>query len=193
MVLGQCQVLVVLLHRHLESIILSAFPSVALAIYLIDICGPNRVLSSQPKESLLLKLSLSETLKALGFFFGKKQEGIMGNKLYVGNMSFKATDADIKGLFAGIGEVTSVNLITDARTGQAKGFGFVEMATEEDAKKAIEKLNGTTFMDRSLSVAEAKPQEPREKRSGGFGGNKGGYGGGKGGFGGGSGYGKGRR
>ena len=60
----------------------------------------------------------------------------MGNKLYVGNMSFKATDADIKGLFAGIGEVTSVNLITDARTGQAKGFGFVEMATEEDAQKA---------------------------------------------------------
>lgn len=116
----------------------------------------------------------------------------MGNKLYVGNMSFKATNEDIKRLFEGVGEVASVNLITDARTGQAKGFGFVEMKTEEDAKKAIEKLNGTTFMDRSLSVAEAKPQEPREKRSG-FGGNKGGYGGGRGGFGGGSGSGKGRR
>ena len=110
----------------------------------------------------------------------------MGKKLYVGNMSFKATEEDIKGLFAGVGEVASVNIITDARTGQAKGFGFVEMATEEAAKKAIETLNGTAFMDRSLSVAEAKPQEPREKR-GGFGGSKGGYGGGggKGGYGGG--------
>ncbi|MEK6725212.1 MAG: RNA-binding protein [Deltaproteobacteria bacterium] len=114
----------------------------------------------------------------------------MGKKLYVGNMSFKAKEEDIKGLFAGVGEVASVNIITDARTGQAKGFGFVEMATEEAAKKAIETLNGTTFMERALSVAEAKPQEPREKR-GGFGGAKGGYGGGgRGGFGGGSGSGR---
>lgn len=115
----------------------------------------------------------------------------MGKKLYVGNISFKATEEAIKGLFAGAGEVESVNMITDARTGQAKGFGFVEMATEEGAKKAIETLNGTTFMERALSVAEAKPQEPREKR-GGFGGSRGGYGGsgGRGGFGGGSGSGR---
>lgn len=118
----------------------------------------------------------------------------MGKKLYVGNMSFKATEESIRTLFSGAGEVASVNLITDARTGQAKGFGFVEMATEEAAKKAIETLNGTTFMERALSVAEAKPQEPREKRGGfggsgkggyGGGGGKGGYGGGKGGYGGG--------
>ena len=113
----------------------------------------------------------------------------MGKKLYVGNMSFKATEEAIKQLFAGVGEVASVNLITDARTGQAKGFGFVEMETEEAAKKAIETLNGTTFMDRPLSVAEAKPQEPREKRGGFGGGGKGGYSGGKGGYGGGGGRG----
>ena len=109
----------------------------------------------------------------------------MGKKLYVGNIPFKATEESIKSLFAGAGEVESVNLITDARTGQAKGFGFVEMASEEAAKKAIETLNGTTFMERSLSVAEAKPMEPREKR--------GGHEGKRGGFGGGSGYGRGRR
>ncbi|MDO8445827.1 MAG: RNA-binding protein [Deltaproteobacteria bacterium] len=109
----------------------------------------------------------------------------MGKKLYVGNISFKATEGDVRELFSKAGEVEAVNLITDSHTGQLKGFGFVEMATEEGAKNAMETLNGTAFMDRTLSVAEAKPQEPREKRS--FGGPKGGFGGKKGGFGGGSG------
>lgn len=113
----------------------------------------------------------------------------MGKKIYVGNISFKATQDDIRALFAQAGEVESVNLITDAHTGQPKGFGFVEMVTEEDAKKAIESLNGTMFMERTLAVAEAKPQAPRESR-GGFGarggaGKRGGFGGGRGGFGGG--------
>ena len=116
----------------------------------------------------------------------------MEKKLYVGNISFKATEEDIRELFARSGEVETVKIITDAHTGNPKGFGFVEMATAEDAKKAIDELNGTTFMERAITVAEAKPQEPREKRGGfGGGGGRGGYGGGggRGGFGGGGGRG----
>jgi RNA recognition motif-containing protein len=115
----------------------------------------------------------------------------MEKKLYVGNISFKATEEDIKELFARSGEVESVKIITDAHTGNPKGFGFVEMATVEDAKKAIDELNGTTFMERAITVAEAKPQEPREKRGGFGGGGRGGYGGGGGrsGYGGGGGRG----
>lgn len=109
----------------------------------------------------------------------------MSKKIYVGNISFKTTEGEIKELFSKAGEVESVNLITDQHTGQLKGFGFVEMATEEGAKEAIATLNGTAFMERTISVAEAKPQEKREKRD--FGGHKGGFGKGKGGFGGGRG------
>jgi len=112
-------------------------------------------------------------------------------KLYVGNISFQATEDDLRELFAKSGEVESVKMITDQFTGKAKGFGFVEMANEEDAKNAIAALNGTTFMDRAITVAEAKPQQPREKRGFGGGGGRGGFGGGnKGGFGGGKGYGR---
>jgi len=116
----------------------------------------------------------------------------MEKKLYVGNISFKATEEDIKELFARIGEVESVKIITDAHSGNPKGFGFVEMATEEDAQKAIAELNGTMFMERTISVAEAKPQQPREKRGFGGGGGRGGFGGGggRGGFGGGRGQGR---
>ena len=115
----------------------------------------------------------------------------MEKKLYVGNISFKATEEDIRELFARSGEVETVKIITDAHTGNPKGFGFVEMATVEDAKKAIDELNGTTFMERAINVAEAKPQEPRERRGGFGGGGRGGYGGGggRGGYGGGGGRG----
>lgn len=107
----------------------------------------------------------------------------MGKKIYVGNISFKATEEDIKGLFEKIGDVESIKIITDPHSGKAKGFGFVEMTTEENAQKAIAELNGSTFMERTLSVAEAKPQAPREKGSferkrpgsGGFGGGRSGY------------------
>jgi RNA recognition motif-containing protein len=110
-------------------------------------------------------------------------------KLYVGNISFQATEDDLRELFAKSGDVESVKMITDQFTGKPKGFGFVEMANEEDAKNAITSLNGTAFMDRAITVAEAKPQQPREKRTFG-GGGRGGFGGGKGGFGGGKGYGR---
>lgn len=102
----------------------------------------------------------------------------MEKKIYVGNISFKATEEDLRELFSQSGEVESVKIINDPQTGKPRGFGFVEMANEEGAKKAIDSLNGTTFMERTLSVAEAKPQKPRERerrsfsgdRSGGLGG-----------------------
>jgi RNA recognition motif-containing protein len=119
----------------------------------------------------------------------------MGKKLYVGSLPFGAEDEDLKEHFSTIGVVLSAKIITDRDTGQSKGFGFVEMATEEEAKRAIDELNGSSFMDRPITVNEARPQQPRGKGGfggrGGFGG-KGGYGGGKGGFGGKGGYGGGR-
>ena len=88
----------------------------------------------------------------------------MGNRLYVRNISFKATEENVRGLFAEIGEVVSINLITDARTGKMKGFAFVEMASDGEARKAIEALNGRLLLDRPLSVSEANTQQPRERR-----------------------------
>ena len=112
----------------------------------------------------------------------------MGKKLYVGSIPFTATEEDLTNLFTTIGEVESVKIITDPGTGRSKGFGFIEMATEEDAKRAIDDLNGKSFMERSIVVNEARPQQPREKRGGfGGGGGRGGFGGGRGGFGGGKG------
>ena len=110
----------------------------------------------------------------------------MGKKLYVGSIPFTATEEDLTNLFSTIGEVESVKIITDPGTGRSKGFGFIEMATEEDAKRAIDDLNGKSFMERSIVVNEARPQQPREKRGFG-GGGRGGFGGGRGGFGGGKG------
>ena len=88
----------------------------------------------------------------------------MGNKLYVGNIPFKATEADIRALFAECGEVSSMNLVTDTRTGKPKGLAFVVMASEGEARKAIEALNGTLLLGRPLSVSEANTQQPRERR-----------------------------
>lgn len=106
----------------------------------------------------------------------------MAKKLYVGNLSYSVTEDNLKGLFAPIGEVLSAKIITDGATGRSKGFGFVEMASDEDADKAISTLNGTTQMERTINVSEARPQ--REKGRSGFGGGGGRGGGGFGGGGG---------
>lgn len=90
----------------------------------------------------------------------------MEKKIYVGNLPFQATEEDIKKLFSESGEVESVKIITDLNTGVPRGFGFVEMATSEDARKAIGALNGTLFMERKLTVSEAKPRPPKERRGG---------------------------
>jgi RNA recognition motif-containing protein len=109
----------------------------------------------------------------------------LGKKLYVGNLPFKATDAELESLFAQAGTVTSAKIITDMYSGQSKGFGFVEMATDEEAAAAVEKLNGTNFLNRALTVNEARPQTKREGgggRPGGGGGRPGGGGGDRGGW-----------
>jgi len=103
----------------------------------------------------------------------------MSTRLYVGNISFKVTEDDVRDLFSQAGEVVSVKLIKDAATGRLRGFGFVEMASKEDAQKAISMFNGKDFMDRNIVVNEAKPQERRERtygreRSGFGGGGRGG-------------------
>jgi RNA recognition motif-containing protein len=81
----------------------------------------------------------------------------MTKKCYVGNMNYDTTEDTLRTHFAGVGEVESVNIITDRRSGRPKGFGFVEMATEEEAQAAISQLNGTTLDGRQIRVAEARP------------------------------------
>jgi RNA recognition motif-containing protein len=98
----------------------------------------------------------------------------MSRKLYVGNLSYNTTEADLESLFAQSGTVESVRVMRDMATGRARGFGFVEMSTDEEAQAAISATNGQEFGGRQLTVNEARPQEAR---SGGFGGNRGGGGG----------------
>ena len=104
----------------------------------------------------------------------------MAKKLYVGGLSYNTTEATLRDTFAAIGTVETATIIMDKMTNRSKGFGFVEMATEEEAKKAIETLNGKELDGRTLTVNEAKPMEPRAPRTGGGfgGGSRGGFGGG---------------
>ena len=102
----------------------------------------------------------------------------MGNKIFVGNLSWEATEDELNVLFSDAGQVTSVKIITDKFTRQPKGFAFVEMANDADAVKAITALNGTMLRDRALTVNEARPPKEREDRGhggGGGGGGRGGY------------------
>ena len=91
----------------------------------------------------------------------------MAKKLYVGNLSYKMTEEGLKEIFAPIGEVLSAKIITDPSTGRSKGFGFVEMANDEDGDKAISSLNGTSVQERSITVSEARPQKERGRSGGG--------------------------
>ena len=97
----------------------------------------------------------------------------MPAKLFVGNLSFQATEEDLRELFQQAGTVETVRIITDQFTGRPRGFGFVEMATKEEATKAVEMLNGRLFRDRNLVVDEARPQP---QRTGGGSGDRGGGG-----------------
>jgi len=114
----------------------------------------------------------------------------MAMKLYVGNLSFQTSSEDLQQLFAQAGTVESATVVEDRDTGRSRGFGFVEMASNEEGQKAIEQFNGTDFNGRNLTVNEARPREDRGGRGGGggrggFGGNRGG--GGRSGYGGGGG------
>ncbi len=106
----------------------------------------------------------------------------MGKKLYVGNLSYDVSSSDLEQLCSQHGTVESAEVISDRMTGRSKGFGFVEMASDQEAQTAITALNGQEFQGRTITVNEARP---REARSGG--GGRGGYGGGRGGGGGGGG------
>jgi RNA recognition motif-containing protein len=101
----------------------------------------------------------------------------MGKKLYVGNLSWGVTDSQLQEMFAPYGTVASAQVIADRDTGRSKGFGFVEMGTDDEAQAAISGMNGQLVDGRPLTVNEARPKEDR----GGGGGGRGGYGGGGGG------------
>jgi RNA recognition motif-containing protein len=104
----------------------------------------------------------------------------MGNKLYVGNLSFEVSSSDLEQLFSQHGTVESAQVIEDRATGRSKGFGFVEMASDSEAQTAMSALDGQDHNGRALKVNEAKPREPRSGGGGG-GGGRGGFGGGGGG------------
>ena len=121
----------------------------------------------------------------------------MNKKLYVSNLAFSINDEILGEVFAEAGSVVSAKVITDRDTGRSKGFGFVEMSTDEEATDAISKLNGLDLQGRPIGVSEARPQLPRESRGsgggygggggGGYGGGRDSGGGGRGGYGGGGG------
>ncbi len=100
--------------------------------------------------------------------------------IYVSNLNFRTSKESFEQLFAGHGEVSSANIITDRETGRSRGFGFVEMPNDEEGQKAIDTLNGTDFEGKTISVSVARPREDKP-RGGGFnrgGGSRGGYSGG---------------
>jgi len=90
----------------------------------------------------------------------------MAKKLYVGGLSYDTNEATLKETFSGAGTVESATVITDRMTGRSKGFGFVEMSSEDEAQKAIEMFNGKELDGRSITVNEARPQEPRHRQGG---------------------------
>jgi RNA recognition motif-containing protein len=91
----------------------------------------------------------------------------MGRKLYVGNLSYSVAGSELEGLFAPFGKVVSAEVISDRVTGRSKGFGFVEMGTDEEATKAMESLNGHQHEGRDMVVNEARPKAPRNEGGGG--------------------------
>jgi RNA recognition motif-containing protein len=91
----------------------------------------------------------------------------MTRKLYVGNLPYSVNEDQLRELFGQVGEIASVSIITDRDTGRSKGFGFVEMSSEEEAQEAIKRFNGYSIDNRSLTVNEARPREERPRGSGG--------------------------
>jgi len=89
----------------------------------------------------------------------------MATKLFVGSLAYSATDADLEAFFATAGQVVSAKVIMDRETNRSKGFGFVEMSSDDEAKAAIAQLDGKELNGRAVAVNEAKPQENRERRS----------------------------
>jgi cold-inducible RNA-binding protein len=110
----------------------------------------------------------------------------MAKKLYVGGLPYSTTEDELRDAFSQCGSVTSATIIMDRMSGRSKGFGFVEMSSDEEAQKAVDTMNGKDFGGRSLTVNEARPMEERPRNGGGGGGggfrggnDRGGYGGGR--------------
>ena len=91
----------------------------------------------------------------------------MGKRLYVGNLSFKATQEDISELFSRFGEIISISIVTEPETGRSRGFGFVEMTTQDASRRAIRALSSSLFMGRTLAVSEAMPSREEGKNAAG--------------------------
>jgi RNA recognition motif-containing protein len=106
---------------------------------------------------------------------------MVGKKLYVGNLTYRVSSSDLEQLFSQFGSVESAEVISDRDTGRSKGFGFVEMSSDSEARAAIDALNDQEHDGRRLTVNEARPREPRTGGGGGGGGWRGGGGGGGGG------------
>lgn len=96
----------------------------------------------------------------------------MATKLFIGSLAWATTDESLAALFSQVGTVTSARVITDRATGRSKGFGFVEMSSDEEAQRAIAELNGKELDGRTIVVNEARPMEPRDNSRGGFGGGR---------------------
>ena len=94
---------------------------------------------------------------------GKKEEKV-SKKLYVGNLSYKVTEDDLKDLFGEFGTIIEVSVITDRETGRPRGFAFIEMDSDDDANKAVDSLNGKTIQDREIVVNEARPRRDSRPR-----------------------------
>jgi RNA recognition motif-containing protein len=128
------------------------------------------------------------TVRASGPLFSHFEETkLMAKKLYVGNLSYSVDSSELEQLLGAHGQVLSAQVINDRDTGRSKGFGFVEMANDQEADAAVAALNGQQHNGRALTVNEARPREDRGGGGGGRGGFGGGGGGGRGGYGGGSG------
>jgi RNA recognition motif-containing protein len=94
----------------------------------------------------------------------------VGKRLYIGNLNYQVNSSELEQMLSEHGAVQSAEVISDRMTGRSKGFGFVEMGTDEEAQAAIDALNGQEHMGRSLTVNEARPRQPREGGGGGYGG-----------------------
>jgi len=103
----------------------------------------------------------------------------MAKKLYVGNLSYDTTSDGLREAFQSVGQVSTADVVSDRYSGRSRGFGFVEMASDADANKAIEQLNGSSLDGRTITVAEARPRENRDDRGGLSGGRSNDWGGGR--------------
>lgn len=147
----------------------------SLIAYVSVLVEDDRMFAARRTSYRLLPLltlrRLSIMVRSFYFFW----EFAVTKRLYVGNLPYSATEADIRDLFSQSGEITGVTLITDRETGRSKGFGFVEMSTEAEAEDAIRRFNGYSMNNRNLTVNVARPREQQMNPPAGGNSRRGGY------------------